>query len=122
MTSVIVAIHLLLAISMIGIVLIQQSEGGGLGIGGGGGGGGMGGFMTSRSTANMLTRTTAILAALFFVTSMTLAILANSSGREGSILDRPEGIQTAPNQSAPANQTPTPSIPSLPQVPGAPGK
>ena len=124
MTSVIVAIHLLLAVSMIGIVLIQQSEGGGLGIGGGGGGGGggKGGFMTSRSTANMLTRTTAILAALFFVTSMTLAILANSSGREGSILDAPQGTQNTPGHTAPANQMPTPTIPSLPQVPGAPGK
>ncbi len=121
MTSVIIAIHLLLAVSMIGIVLIQHSEGGGLGIGGGGGGG-MGGFMTSRSTANMLTRTTGILAALFMVTSMTLAILANSGGREGSILDRPQGTQNAPSQTVPANQTPTPVIPQLPQVPGAPGK
>ena len=74
MTTVLLVIHLLLAIAMIGTVLLQKSEGGGLGIGGGGGGGGggMGGFLTGRGTANLLTRTTAILAACFMVTSLTL--------------------------------------------------
>ncbi|MBT3307839.1 MAG: preprotein translocase subunit SecG, partial [Alphaproteobacteria bacterium] len=71
MTTVILVIHLLLAIGLVGIILIQRSEGGGLGIGGGGGGGGggMGGFMTGRAAADLLTRTTAIIAAAFMVTS-----------------------------------------------------
>ena len=89
MITVILVIHLLLAIAMVGAVLLQRSEGGGLGMGGGGGGGGggMGGFMTGRAAADLLTRTTGILAALFFGTSLTLAILADSGRSTGSILD-----------------------------------
>ena len=88
MTTVILVIHLLLAIAMVGAVLLQRSEGGGLGIGGGGGGGG-GGFMTGRETANLLTRVTAVLAALFFSTSLALAILAGGDRESRSILDQP---------------------------------
>jgi preprotein translocase subunit SecG len=106
MTAVLIVIHLILAIAMVFIVLIQQSEGG---IGGlGGGGGGMGGFMTGRATANLLTRLTAVLAALFMVTSLTLAILANDTQDRGSILDR--------NQPAPANQQQGPSVPGMPTL------
>ncbi len=70
MQQVVLVIHLMLVLALIGVVLLQRSEGGGLGIGGGGG------FMTSRGTANVLTRATAILAGLFFVTSWVLSILA----------------------------------------------
>jgi preprotein translocase subunit SecG len=105
MTAVLIVIHLILAIAMVFIVLIQQSEGG---IGGLGGGGGMGGFMTGRATANLLTRLTAVLAALFMVTSLTLAILANDTQDRGSILDR--------NQPAPANQQQGPSVPGMPTL------
>ena len=107
MTTVILVIHLLLAIGMVGVILIQRSEGGALGIGGGGGGGGMGGFMTGRAAANMLTRATAILAAGFFVTSLTLAIIANSGREKGSILDQapPAAVEEAPA---------TPAEPSAP--------
>ena len=106
MTAVLIVIHLILAIAMVFIVLIQQSEGG---IGGlGGGGGGMGGFMTGRATANLLTRLTAVLAALFMVSSLTLAILANDTQDRGSILDR--------NQPAPANQQQGPSVPGMPTL------
>ncbi len=102
MTTVIVVIHLLLAIALVGTVLIQRSEGGGLGIGGGGG---MGGFMTGRATANLLTRTTAVLAAGFFATSMLLAVLSGGAREPASILDQP----------APAVQQPaTPTGPSVP--------
>ena len=94
MTTVILVIHLILAIAMVGAILLQRSEGGGLGIGGGSGGGGMGGFMSGRATANLLTRSTAILAACFFATSLTLAILAGGHKKPESILD----------QSAPAIQ------------------
>ena len=88
MIQVLLVVHLLLAIALIGVVLLQRSEGGGLGIGGGGGGGGgMGGFLTGRGTANLLTRTTAILAACFMLTSLTLTILASSSSERRSIIE-----------------------------------
>ena len=67
MTTGILVVHLMLGIALIGVVLLQQSEGGGLCIGGGAGGGGMGGFMTSRATSRLLTRATAIIAALSVV-------------------------------------------------------
>ena len=98
MTEVLLAVHLMIALALVIVVLLQRSEGGGLGIGGGGGGGGgMGGFMSARGTANLLTRATAILAACFFVTSMGLAFIADS-GRRGSIVDEiPQGgAPTAP--------------------------
>ncbi len=88
MTAVIIVIHLILAIALVGTILLQRSEGGGLGMGGGGGGG-MGGFMTGRATANLLTRATAVIAALFMLTSLTLAILAGGDRESRSILDQP---------------------------------
>ncbi|GAB4516872.1 MAG: preprotein translocase subunit SecG [Parvularculaceae bacterium] len=83
MTTIVLIIHILIAIALIGMVLIQRSEGGALGIGGGGGGG----FMSSRGTANALTKTTSLLAAAFFATSITLTLLAKGGG-SGSVLDR----------------------------------
>jgi preprotein translocase subunit SecG len=66
-------------------------------MGGGGGGGGMGGFMTGRSTANLLTRTTAVLAALFIVTSLVLARLSGTTGAPPSLLDyAPPPVQETP--------------------------
>lgn len=88
MTAVIIVIHLILAIALVGVILLQRSEGGGLGMGGGGGGG-MGGFMTGRATANLLTRATGVIAALFMLTSLTLAILAGGDRESRSILDQP---------------------------------
>jgi preprotein translocase subunit SecG len=101
MQNVILVIHLLLAIGLVGVVLLQRSEGGGLGIGGSGGGG-MGGFMTGRATADLLTRTTAILATAFMITSLVLAIIAahDRKAATGSILDQP--AQTAPATTEPA--------------------
>ena len=87
MNNVLLVVHLLVALAMIGVVLLQRSEGGALGMGGGGGGGGMGGFLTGRGTANLLTRATAILAAAFMVTSLTLSILAGGRSEPTSILD-----------------------------------
>jgi preprotein translocase subunit SecG len=126
MQHVIIVIHLMLVLALIGVVLLQRSEGGGLGIGGGGGGG----FMSSRGTANVLTRATAILAGLFFVTSLMLSILAGLNRAPTSIL---QGGQNAP--AAPGAPTPlgggegggllkqlqgapvAPASPSGPQVP-----
>ena len=113
MTTVLLVIHILIALALIGVVLLQRSEGGGLGIGGGGGGsgGGMSGFLTGRGTANLLTRTTAILAGSFMVTSMVLTILAGG-GQRGSILDVPAGQAPAPL--APIEAPAEPSEPSVP--------
>ena len=102
MTTVVLVIHLILATALVGIVLLQRSEGGALGMGGGGG---MGGFMTGRATADLLTRTTAFLAAGFMATSLTLAILSSTERTSGSIIDQP----------APATQEPVqPGQPSVP--------
>ncbi len=102
MNNVLLVIHLLVALAMIGVVLLQRSEGGGLGMGGGGG---MGGFLTGRGTANLLTRATAILAAAFMVTSLTLSILAGGRPAPRSIID--ELPQTPP----PAEEPAGPSVP-----------
>ncbi len=116
MVEVLLVVHILLALALIGVVLLQRSEGGGLGIGGGGGGGGgMGGFLTGRGTANLLTRTTAILAAGFMATSILLTILAGTD-KPTSILDTLPGQTPAPSgSSAPA--VPAPVQPSEPSVP-----
>jgi preprotein translocase subunit SecG len=89
MEIILLVVHMLLAVALIGIVLIQRSEGGALGIGGGGGGG-MSGFLTGRATANLLTRATAVLAALFFITSLGLTWLSGAKPHERrSIVDQP---------------------------------
>ncbi|MCH4546515.1 preprotein translocase subunit SecG [Rhizobium changzhiense] len=82
MQTVLIVIHLMIVLALVGVVLIQRSEGGGLGIGGGSG------FMSARGTANALTRTTAILATLFFLTSLGLGILTRYESRPSDILDR----------------------------------
>jgi preprotein translocase subunit SecG len=106
MQTVIIVIHLMIVSAMIGLVLLQKSEGGGLGMGGGGGG-----FLTSRGTSNVLTRTTAILAAMFFATSLVLSILAGWDRKPRSILQDP----SAP--SAPASQPANPGG-TAPLAPG----
>ena len=85
MVTVLLVIHLMVVLALVAVVLLQRSEGGALGIGGGGG------FFSSRGTANLLTRTTGILAAVFFATSLVLGILASMSGGPGSLLDRELG-------------------------------
>ena len=85
METLVLTIHILIALGLVGSVLLQRSEGGGLGIGGGGGGGG--GFMTARGTANLMTRVTAVLAACFFATSIILAIMAGAGTESVSIVD-----------------------------------
>lgn len=105
MTSVLLIIHLFVTLALIGVVLIQRSEGGGLGIGTSQG---MGSFMSGRGTANLLTRTTAILATVFFALSLTLAILNRGTQVRHSILDTPAPAPA----SAPA--APSSSVPSVP--------
>jgi preprotein translocase subunit SecG len=103
MITVVLIVHFLVAVALVCLVLLQRSEGGALGIGGGGG---MGGFLTGRGTANLLTRATAILAAVFLMTSLVLARLAGGERVARSIIDEP---------SPPAIDSPaTPAEPSAP--------
>jgi preprotein translocase subunit SecG len=125
MQHVVIVIHLMLVLALIGVVLLQKSEGGGLGIGS------TAGFMTSRGTANVLTRATAVLAGLFFVTSLLLSILAGLNRKPTSILQGDRPAPTAPGPAAPLNPggilnqlqgTPAappaaPAAPAGPQVP-----
>jgi preprotein translocase subunit SecG len=108
MITVVLVVHLMIAAALVGVILLQKSEGGALGMGGGG----MSGFMSGRSTANLLTRTTAILAAVFFLTSITLALLASGSHAPRSVLEQPDS--PAPS-SAPA--APAPAAPAEPSAP-----
>lgn len=85
MQEVVLVIHIILALGIIGLVLIQRSEGGGLGIGGGSGN--IGNLATAKGAANALTRLTAIFAAGFFITSLTLAVLASNQRSPESILE-----------------------------------
>ncbi|MDA1100072.1 MAG: preprotein translocase subunit SecG [Proteobacteria bacterium] len=107
MQEVLLVVHLMLAIAIVITVLLQRSEGGALGMGGGSGGGGGGGLMTGREAANLLTRSTAVLAACFFATSLTLTILAGQSGERKSILEQSES----------AGSTNQPAVPAGPVVP-----
>ena len=81
MTTVILIIHIIISISIVGLVLMQRSEGGGLGIGGGNN------FMSARGAADLLTRATTILAIAFFCTSIILAMLAGYGKKSSSIID-----------------------------------
>ncbi|WP_138380062.1 preprotein translocase subunit SecG [Luteithermobacter gelatinilyticus] len=103
MQEVILVIHLILAIALVVTILLQQSEGGALGIGGG-----PTGLISSRSAANLLTRTTAVLAGAFFITSLVLAILAKEDGDDGSVLDQPPAVEA---------EQPETELPKLPEVP-----
>src|SRR5216684_4785187 len=90
MIILLLAVHILIAISLVGVILLQKSEGGALGMGGGG----MSGFMTGRSTANLLTRVTAVLAAAFMMTSVLLVVMHNRQRAPRSILE--QGVPASP--------------------------
>ncbi|MCP9230351.1 MULTISPECIES: preprotein translocase subunit SecG [unclassified Mesorhizobium] len=106
METVLIVVHLMVVLALVGVVLLQRSEGGGLGIGGGSG------FMTARGAANALTRATAILAAAFFVTSLTLSIVARYGEKPIDILDRvpatSDGAGKGVLNQLPGTTTPTP--------------
>ncbi len=124
MSSVLLIVHLFVTLALIGVVLIQRSEGGGLGIGTSQG---MGSFMGGRGTANLLTRTTAVLGTLFFALSMVLALInRGTSGVGHSILDTlpatssvPSGLMVPPTPNAAPGTTasPAPALPAKPAVP-----
>lgn len=103
MENVLLTAHLILAVLLTGVVLLQRSEGGGLGMGGGGGGGGV---MSGRQAANALTRLTWILGVAIFCTSLAMTVLAARQATTGSIMDQ-IGV-TGTEQPA------TPGLPSMP--------
>jgi len=120
MQTVVIVIHLLIVLALIGVVLLQKSEGGALGMGCGGG------FMTSRGTGNVLTKTTAWLAGAFFITSLALSVISGWGARQGSIFKgATPASPSAPGPVAPAPgrsildqiQPATPAAPPGPQVP-----
>ncbi|WP_029585989.1 preprotein translocase subunit SecG [Bradyrhizobium sp. URHD0069] len=90
MQTVVIVIHLMIVATLIAAVLLQKSEGGGLGVGGGAG------FMSSRGTANLLTRTTAVLAVGFFLTSLLLSWLASYDRKPSSVIDGNPASQSQP--------------------------
>jgi len=116
METVIIVVHLMIVLALVGVVLLQRSEGGGLGIGGGSG------FMTARGAANALTRTTAILAAAFFITSLGLSLLARYGERPIDILDRlptEQGEGSGVLDKLGGSDVPAPA-PTQPAAPAAP--
>lgn len=135
METVLIVIHLMVVLALVGVVLLQRSEGGGLGIGGGSG------FMTARGASNALTRTTGILAIAFFATSLALSIMARYGERPIDILDRVPGANgqqqpagsgsngvldqlggstTPAAPAAPSPSEPAPAAPAQPAAPAAP--
>ena len=131
MQGFLIVVHLIVVIALVTVVLLQRSEGGALGIGGGGG------FMTGRGQANALSRATAILATLFFVTSLIMSILAGwsrtprsildqtapssstSQPASGSVLDQLKKMENQRNNETPAAPAPAPAAPATP-APAAP--
>lgn len=107
MITVILVAHILLALALVGVILLQRSEGGALGIGGGGAGGGS--MMSSRSAANLLTRVTAVLATCFIVTSMLLAVLSGGTSTPSSVIETTD--PQAPASGAPPQERSGPSVP-----------
>ena len=104
MENVLLVAYLLIVLALIAVILLQRSEGGGLGMGGN-----AGGLMTVRGSANLLTRTTAILAALFFATAIGLTVLSQLSKTTSDILD---------SAAAPGEATPSTVLDALSQLGG----
>jgi preprotein translocase subunit SecG len=135
MQAVLIVIHLMVVIALVGVVLLQRSEGGALGIGGGNG------FMTGRGQANVLTRATAILAAIFFATSLALSVWANwtrgpksilpttpttttsapakpgTAPSKGDLLDQLKKLEQQRQQQGGAGAPPSSPAPTVPEVP-----
>ena len=125
MHAVLLTLHALIVLALIGVVLLQRSDGGALGLGGGGGGG----FMSSRGAANVLTRTTSVLAALFFATSIILAITAGGAEKDTDIIQDLTGemvvdpnapvstedlLNTLGSGSQPGAESPAPTLEATP--------
>ena len=118
MTTVLVVVHIMISVALICVVLLQRSEGGALGIGGGGG------FMTGRSAGNALTKTTAVLAAAFFATSLSLTVIASNRTAPTSIFNRAGTPVEGGGGSLPGlvlpSAPPAPGGAAAPQAPAGP--
>ena len=120
MQTVLIVIHLMVVVALVATVLLQRSEGGALGVGGGGG------FMTGRGQANALTRATAVLAAIFFTTSIALTLLAGWNRTPATILGGPAPISAPGSPAAPPpggtvlDQLKAREVPAAPAAPAAP--
>ncbi|MCH8112545.1 MAG: preprotein translocase subunit SecG [Proteobacteria bacterium] len=106
MLIIVLVIHVLIALALIGVVLLQRSEGGALGMGGGSGGGGL---MSGRSAGNVLTKSRGVLGAAFMATSIMLAVLSGRDGGSGSFLDEPP--PPTQTEQAPPEEPPAPAVP-----------
>lgn len=113
METVLIVVHLMIVLALVGVVLVQRSEGGGLDIGGGSG------FMTARGAANALTRATAILAAAFFATSLLLSIIARYGDKPTDILDRAPATQGTTQGNGVLDQLPGTTAPAAPAAPSS---
>ena len=103
METILLVVHLILALSLVGVILMQRSEGGALGIGGGGGGGGL---MSARGAANLLTKTTVWLAVGFLATSMALALLARQNTGTNSVMEQAAEEAPAAGEDTPGDEEP----------------
>lgn len=109
LTTFVLVIHALIALALVGVILLQRSEGGGLGIGGGN----AGGMLTARGAADLLTRSTTILAGMFIATSILLAVLA-ATGKRAHVIDTSMAKTTTT-----ATTTPTPLGTTVPGAPAS---
>ena len=129
METVLLVVQLMLAVALIAVILFQRTAQDGGGLVGGGGGGTMGGLFTARGSANLLTRTTSVLATLFILNSLALGYIASSQHQSHSVIDQiapqtppastvPASAPTSSTPPAPAPQaTPEPKASEAPQVP-----
>jgi preprotein translocase subunit SecG len=116
MTTIILVVHLLIAIALIGVVLLQRSEGGALGLGSGG----AGSLFSSRGVANVLTRTTAVLAVAFFMTSIALTMIARKEHAPASVFDQVKPAQNGQPAQPGGNSSVLPQLPPASQTPQVP--
>ena len=117
MITVLLVLHFFVAAALIGVVLLQRSEGGGLGIGSSQG---MGNFMSGRGTANLLTRATGVLAAIFMALALALGLMNQGTGRQRSIFDAPPSAAPGATPATPGATPAAPALPSLPPAPSVP--
>ncbi len=118
MQTVLLVIHLFVALALVGVILLQRSEGGALGIGGGNGGAGS--IFSARGVGNALTRATAFLAIAFFFTSIALTVLATRGGVGGGSAFEKVAPATQQNGNAPAAPATGGDAPALPNLGGQP--
>lgn len=120
MQTVLLVVHLFVALALVGVILLQRSEGGALGIGGGGNSGGS--IFSARGVGNALTRATAFLAVAFFITSIALTVLATRGGVGGSAFDSVQKPAAASGSAPAPATTDAPALPNLgqPQQPAVP--